>query len=105
MRSRIEVRTSAIHGHGVFARRRLRRGSYIGTFQGRRTQTDGPHVLWVILEDGTQSGVVGENELRYLNHSRLANAEFWGADLFAVRNIQPGQEVTLHYGDDWSDVP
>jgi len=104
MNRRIEVRSSAIHGRGVFARRRIRRGGYIGTFEGRRTQSDGPHVLWVILEDGRQVGLEGANELRFLNHARRANAEFWGADLFAVRNIQPGCEVTLHYGDDWTDV-
>ncbi len=62
------------------------------------------HVLWLIDEDGTETGILGCNELRYLNHSRDPNAEFRGADLYALRNIQPGQEVTFHYGDEWNDV-
>jgi len=29
------------------------------------------------------------------------NAEFLGLDLHATRNIQPGHEVTIHYGEAW----
>ncbi len=100
---RVEVRASPIHGRGVFARRRLRRGAYIGTFEGRRTRRDGTHVLWVLQDDGSQVGIRGENELRFLNHSARPNAEFHGADLYAVRDIALGREVLIHYGDDWDD--
>ena len=34
MLERIEVRRSAIHGRGVFARRRIRNGTRIGRFEG-----------------------------------------------------------------------
>ena len=32
------------------------------------------------------------------------NAEFRGADLHAIRNIQPRHEVTIHYGEAWEDA-
>ena len=104
IRDRVEVRNSPIHGRGVFARRRFRKGAYIATFEGRPTERDGMHVLWVLEEDGTEVGIEGRNDLRFLNHSSRPNAEFLGPDLHATRNIQPGQEITFHYGDEWDDV-
>jgi len=104
IRERIEVRASPIHGRGVFARRRFRKGAWIATFEGRRTDRDGMHVLWLVDEHGREVGIEGRNALRFLNHSSHPNAEFLGPDLHAVRNIQPGQEITFHYGPDWEDV-
>ncbi len=101
---RVRAGRSEIHGRGLFAARRLRRGSFIGTFVGKRTQEDGTHVLWVEDEEGSRYGIRGETALRYLNHSSNPNSEFSGADLYALRNIQPGAEVTFHYGEEWEDV-
>jgi len=99
----IEIQASPIHGKGVYALRRFRRGSYIGTFRGVQTQRDGIHVLWIIDEDGRQIGILGKNELRFLNHDSDPNAEFVGLDLYAVSNIQPGREIMIDYGEDWLD--
>lgn len=104
IRDRVEVRRSPIHGCGVFALRRFRREAYIATFEGRPTRRDGMHVLWVIDEDGNEVGIEGRNVLRFLNHSSRPNAEFRGPDLYAIRNIQPGQEITFHYGEAWEEV-
>ena len=101
---RIEVRQSAIHGRGVFARRRIREGACIAPFQGCPASSDGTHVLWALDEDGREFGIRGENELRFLNHSLEPNAEFIGTDLYAIRNIQPGAEITFHYGDEWEGI-
>ena len=103
---RVEVRVSPIHGRGVFALRRLRAGGHIATFEGRPTQRDGIHVLWISEDDDgdREIGIEGRNELRYLNHSVNPNAEFLGLELYATRNIQPGHEVTIHYGEAWEDV-
>lgn len=89
----------------MFARTRIRKGGYIGTFQGDSTGRDGPYVLWVTDDDDTQRGIRGRNGLRFLNHSSQPNAEFGGADLYALRNIQPGAEILIHYGDAWKGVP
>ena len=101
--SGIEVKASPVHGKGVYALRRFRRGSYIGTFRGVETQEDGTHVLWVTDEQGRQTGVEGRNELRFLNHDPEPNAEFIGLDLFALRNIQPGREIMIDYGEEWRE--
>ena len=101
--SKIEVRNSSIHGRGVFALAKLRKGALIGTFEGPDTTKDGMHVLWVEEEDGWR-GVSVENEMRYLNHSYDPNADAEGTELRALRSIEKGEEITFHYGDEWEDV-
>jgi SET domain-containing protein len=100
-REPFEVATSSIHGRGVFARQRFRKGTYIGTFEGRETDCNGTHVLWVYDEDDREYGVEGENELRFLNHSARPNAEFRGLDLHALGTIEAGHEITFDYGEEW----
>jgi len=104
MDDRVEAKESSIHGKGLFALRRFRTNAYIATFEGVETKRDGTHVLWVVQEDGSEVGIRGKNALRFLNHSSKPNAEFRGPDLHALRNIQTGEEITFHYGDEWEDV-
>lgn len=101
---RVRVALSLHHGSGLFARRRLRRGGYIGRFEGRSTRRDGEHVLWWLDEDGVEQGLQVRNLLRFLNHSARPNAEVEGLELRAIRNIQPGAEILIDYGPDWQDV-
>lgn len=101
---RVVARKSPVHGKGVFAVRRLRKGQHIGRFEGRKTTKDGTYVLWLIDEDGNETGIRGENDLRFLNHSRTPNAELEELDLYATRNIQAGVEVYIDYGESWNDV-
>jgi len=102
-----EVRDSGIHGRGLFAARKISKGTVIGIYEGPKVfsdDDDGDHVLWVEDVDGTVYGVNGQNELRYVNHSIKANACFEGEELTAVRDIQKGAEITHHYGDDWKHL-
>ena len=98
-----EVKPSPIHGRGVFARRRIRKGRRIGRYLSRRTERDGTYVLWVEHENGWR-GYQGYGRLRFLNHRQNANAEFDGLELYATRTIQPGEEITIHYGEEWIGV-
>ncbi len=100
----VAARKSPVHGKGVFAKRRIRQGQYIGTFEGRETTRDGTYVLWLVEEDGTEVGIEGRNDLRFLNHSSDPNAELRELDLHATRNIQPGAEIYIDYGEAWDDV-
>ena len=102
-RSPFEVRESAIHGLGVFATRRIRRDAWLGAYEGPRTEENGTYVLWVEFDDGEVVGIDGQNELRYLNHSRTPNACFAGVELFALREIPRGAEITIDYGEDWAE--
>jgi SET domain-containing protein len=101
----IDIRESAIHGRGVFAARFIPAGTRLGTYRGARVTddaADGPYVLWVWNEDDTMVGIDGENDLRYVNHSTDPNVEFVGPELSALRDIEPGEELTHNYGEDWA---
>ncbi len=98
---RVEVRSSPVHGRGVFARKRLREGQTIGCFEGEPTDVDGTYVLWVQDEAGRASGIRGRNALRFLNHDANPNVEFHGPELVVLRNVQPGRELLIDYGPDW----
>jgi hypothetical protein len=101
-RRRFAVRTSNIHGKGLFASIPYEAGDYVGSYKGEWTQDDGPHVLWIHEEEGSY-GIDGRNELRFVNHSDEPNAIFWGNDLYALRAIRVGEEITFDYGKEWAD--
>lgn len=100
----VYVKESPIHGFGVFAARNIKKGEYIGNYDGPAATRDGTYVLWVLQDDGEWTGVSGRNELRYLNHKRKCNAEFEGTKLYAIKNIRKGDEITFHYGEEWEDI-
>lgn len=96
------VARSTIHGKGLFARVDIASGTRIGRYEGPATQVDGMHVLWLWNEQRKRwEGIDGRNELRFLNHSAEPNAEWWGDELYAIRDIAAGEEITFHYGEDW----
>ncbi|MHC4952946.1 MAG: SET domain-containing protein [Planctomycetota bacterium] len=98
----LDVRESAIHGRGLFAARFIPEGTVLGAYDGPIVDEDGPHVLWVWHDDDSgMYGIDGQNELRYVNHSAAPNVEFSGAELVALRDIHPGEELTHHYGEGW----
>ncbi len=98
------VRRSPIHGHGLFARTKIFADTRIGLYEGRRTLRNGVHVLWLWNEENQRwEGIDGCNELRFLNHSSQPNAEWWGAELYAIRNIEVDEEITFDYGEEWTD--
>jgi SET domain-containing protein len=98
------VANSPIHGRGLFAKKKIRKGVHIGIYEGKKVKRDGTHVLWVEDEKKGWFGINGVNELRYLNHSKRPNAEFEGEELYAIRPIATGAEITFDYGEDWDDI-
>lgn len=97
--SRVEKGSSIIHGFGCFARIAFAPGDWIGTYDGRETSVDGPHVLWLYDADGqVVSARIGTNLLRWLNHSDAPNAEFDAFELYARCPIATGEEITIDYG-------
>lgn len=96
---KVEVRKSPIHGKGVYAKKKIKGGRKIGTYHGDFVEEDDVYVLWITDEDGNEYGVNGTSDLKYLNHSFSPNAEFDGDELYALRDIKPGEEITFHYGD------
>ena len=90
---------SEIHGTGLFAKRKIKAGEYIGTYHGPKTKKNGMHVLWVYDPDDEENatGRDGKNLLRYLNHDETGNAEFDGFDLYAATKIKRDEEITFNY--------
>ena len=100
------VAESPVHGRGLFARCEISADTWIGHYDGPQTQTNGMHVLWVDEStDGKNEdhwvGYNGNNELRFMNHSAQPNGEMDGLDLYAVRTIKQGEEITIGYGEEF----
>jgi len=104
MKRKIEVRQSPLSGCGVFATETIRAGNRVGRFIGERTTKNGPHVCWMKFDDEWR-GYQGRGRLRFLNHGAHPNSEFNGLDLYALRVILSGDEVTIDYGIEyeWDD--
>lgn len=97
LRALVYAAPSPIHGTGLFARERIPEGAYIGTYWGPAARRNGSHVLWVYEDGQAPQGRRGMNLLRYLNHADQPVAEFDGFDLYALRTIAPGEEITIDY--------
>lgn len=110
----IEVRESPVHGRGVYATLRIRKGARIIEYVGERISqeegnrrygdddADRPHVLLFTVDDDTViDAAVGGNEARFINHSCNPNCEAVedGGRIFieAIRAITPGQELFYDY--------
>ena len=98
---------SDIHGKGLFARVEIIAGEYMGTYDGPEADENGSHVLWVESDGDKWVGRDGMNLLRFINHASDPHAEFYGFDLYALKNIGVGEEVTINYGEEpdpyWCD--
>lgn len=100
----VYVTQSRIHGHGLFAGSQIPEGAYIGFYEGEETTENGDHVLWVEQDnDDEWLGYDGTNRLRFLNHSRSPNCELDGQELYAARQIQVDEELTIDYGEGFEE--
>jgi SET domain-containing protein len=109
-----EVRHSSIHGYGVFAARRIRKGTTIMEYLGDRVShaqadsryedkdPDDNHTFLFTVDAKTviDAGVNG-NEARYINHACDPNCESTATHrrifIEAIRTIQPGEELSYDY--------
>jgi hypothetical protein len=109
-----KVRRSRIHGNGVFATRRIRKGTRIIEYVGERVShdeadrryedrpADDNHTFLFIVDKRTviDAGVDG-NEARFINHSCDPNCETITENrrvfIEAIRTIQPGEELSYDY--------
>lgn len=100
------VAESPIHGMGLFTSEPISEGEPIGFYEGEETLENGEHVLWVQQSDNEEGwiGYDGTNELRFLNHSDQANCEMDGQQLYAARDIEAHEELTINYGE-WFQNP
>ena len=116
----LEVRTSSIEGRGGFAAVRIRKGGRLIEYLGERISKEesarrcsmGNHFIFHINEKFDIDGSIDANLARFINHSCAPNAEAEPSDdriwIVALRDIEPGEEITFNYGydlDDFRDHP
>jgi hypothetical protein len=122
----VEVRHSRVHGYGVFALRRIRKGTTVLEYLGERVShaaadaryanrdsRDNHTFLFTIDSNTVIDAGVGGNEARYINHGCEPNCESAARTkrifIEALRTIQPGEELTYDYqirrdADDEPDI-
>lgn len=113
-----KVRQSRIHGRGVFAARKIRKGTRVIEYLGERVShaeadrryedkaRDDNHTFLFVVDRRTviDAGVDG-NEARWINHSCDPNCEsqitrgrVW---IVSLRKIKAGEELTYDYYYDY----
>ena len=109
-----EVRHSRIHGYGVFAARRIRKGTTVIEYLGDRVShdvadsryedkdpNDNHTFLFTVDSKIVIDGGVGGNEARFINHGCDPNCASTAQNrriyVEAIRTIQPGEELAYDY--------
>lgn len=100
MSEKVIVKNSGIHGKGLFSTEAIKKDELIGVFECTPTTADGIHVLW-IEEEGVLNPFTVSNDMKYANHSDNANSGLYLKELYAERDIEVGEEITFHYGEEW----
>jgi SET domain-containing protein len=110
----MRVRRSRVHGRGVFALRRIRKGTRIIEYLGDRVShrqadlryehkdiSDNHTFLFIVDRSVVIDGGSNGNDARFINHSCDPNCESLIDDrrvfIEAIRTIQPGEELTYDY--------
>lgn len=112
----IEVKPSAIDGLGCYATQVFRKARKITEYVGERIsrreinrRIEGAQRIHICAIDTYWAidGSVGGNGTEYLNHSCQPNAFIKTINgrvyFYALRDIQPGEEITLDYISSWHD--
>jgi SET domain-containing protein len=106
----VEARPSPIHGLGLFALERIPTGTAVWRFThgfdlligerdlSRLSATEQAHVLhFAYLHAGTRTFVLSSDDDRFTNHADHPNTVPQGGWTVAVREIRPGDEITIDY--------
>lgn len=98
MADKVYVDKSHIHGKGLFAKKKIKKGEIIGQIKRKRAKKDGPHVLWVAENEGYKV----DGPLKYINHSLKPNAAYYDdLSVMALKDIPKDAEITHNYGNEW----
>lgn len=110
-----EIRPSKIHGTGVFARTNIPVETRVVEYVGERVSKDeserrrktGNFFVFIVTDEFDIDGLVDWNPARFINHSCAPNCEAQEEDghiwIYALRDIQAGEELTFNYGYDLQD--
>ncbi len=107
----VRVKRSAT-GKGLFAEEAIPKGAciieYIGVLVSEEEAAgDNGKYLFEVGKNKTINGNIKANTARYINHSCVPNCEADGPEgkvyIWALRNIQAGEELTYDYGEEYFD--
>jgi SET domain-containing protein len=108
----IRVGRSRIHGRGVFAKRKIPKGTRVIEYLGERILveefcrdpegTEPARVYALYLDENTViDGALNGNDARFVNHSCDPNCEAYCVDervyIYAMSDIARGEELTFDY--------
>lgn len=97
-------------GLGLFAQAPIKKDDFIIEYYGpvldeEERDTKGGKYLFALDDELTIDGTARENIARYINHSCKPNSEpeIEGKRIYvyAIKNIQPGEEITYDYGKEY----
>jgi SET domain-containing protein len=99
-------------GDGLFAVTPLRQGAFVLEYTGMRVPTpsaeeNDSRYLFLVDDEWTIDGTVPENLAGYINHGCMPNCEAALEEkrimIYALRDIQSGEELTIDYGEEYFD--
>ncbi|HEY1723839.1 MAG TPA: SET domain-containing protein-lysine N-methyltransferase [Steroidobacteraceae bacterium] len=110
----LRVRRSRVHGRGVFALRRIRKGTRVVEYRGDRIShrqadrryehkdiNDNHTFLFIVDRHVVIDAGCNGNDARFINHSCAPNCEAVIEDrrifIQALRTIRPGEELAYDY--------
>src|SRR3954471_10947849 len=111
----LSVRPSTIVGMGLFADTAIARRAKIGEFEGEviglreaRRRAKGQRVIAIVeLDRHALDATRMRHGFRFINHSCEPNTFFRctpeRAEVYALRDIAPGEELTVDYGETQHD--
>jgi len=94
MAKRVYVGESPIHGKGLFASKRIKKGVSLGKIHGILTEEEGTYVLWLDKKLGMEL----TNEFRFINHDASPNCALTETEVITLRAIEKDEEITHDYG-------
>lgn len=100
-------------GKGLFALKPIKKGDFILEYTGKKIPTkvademDEARYLFEVDKKWTIDGEDESNTARYINHGCEPNSESEIHDghilISAIRDIEPGEEITMDYGMEYYD--
>jgi hypothetical protein len=97
IKRKLRVTDSAIHGMGLYATTAIKGGTVLGYCRTKKTKEPNDHTLW--LDSGPVDVIC---RLKYINHSPTPNVAYHDElSVVALRDVQAGEELTHHYGEEW----
>ena len=112
----VQVRPSTIDGHGVFAAEAVAAHKKIGEIRGESISVEDArvratrHERIMIVEVSPRRAIdfsKSTDPMRFTNHSCQPNARLCirqgRVEFYALRDIEPGEEITVNYGETHHD--